>query len=722
MVEFGTGYYMPMDREYGQHETLHTSAASPSNNSTNDIGVGIKDLGVSAAFGPVPNVQAMGAKVRGGIKTLEIGFTGVGKGSSQGQTPEYFGKLQRQALEEIGKANEVNFTTHSTVGIMGLAGQDQQGNFSKMAKESSINEIKRAIEFAADVGRGGPVVVHTGEFHRPIVDAEWNEREDPYAKKFMMHAEEEERATYRVIDTRTGGLISEARKNQKISRPIWNYAEKSEEYKDFDGRMRKATRFEDRNGQKIAYDEQGRQVYLDYFGNRINPENRVPKFDKEHGNFVAIQMSWDDLKNEADDMTLRAKEVWREWKQGHIGDEEFKKSYWTRFKEAKKEEDIKIKPEEAYIISTLETNAANSRGWAYYYGGAFDEHVDKLKQLNKALEFYKKIEETTSEEEKWKLKRQIGQLRHVDALLPSETKYPTEIIKNAIRDEERQMKQGQEASASQWAQAEESVERIRHVESAETYALKESYDAYAKAGIAAMRETERLKQLGKYKKPIAVAMENLFPETYGSHPDEMIKLVKGSREQMKRLLIQNGLKEQAASTKADEHIMATIDLGHMNTWRKYWQGDSNKTIDENNKDFDRWAVKKLGDMVDAGIIGHIHLTDNYGYQDDHLAPGEGNTPLREMVKLLKDKGYKGEMIVEPGADYSTDASGFHSVMKAWRHFGSPVYGAGSGFGAWSPTWNQVGYGWFGSNQPPYFTFGGYSPSEDWTLWSGVQLE
>ncbi|MBI2666878.1 hypothetical protein HYX13_04660 [Candidatus Woesearchaeota archaeon] len=88
---------------------------------------------------------------------------------------------------------------------------------------------------------------------------------------------------------------------------------------------------------------------------------------------------------------------------------------------------------------------------------------------------------------------------------------------------------------------------------------------------------------------------------------------------------------------------------------------------------------------------------------------------------MKKKKYKGVMIVEPGADYYTDVSGFHSVMKTWRLFGSPVYGGGSGMSS-KRSWNEVGYGFFGQNQPPYFVFGAYSPSEDWTLWSGVPLE
>ncbi len=182
------------------------------------------------------------------------------------------------------------------------------------------------------------------------------------------------------------------------------------------------------------------------------------------------------------------------------------------------------------------------------------------------------------------------------------------------------------------------------------------------------------------------------------------------------------MNQREAEERAKSHITATFDTGHLNVWRKYWVGDPKKSIEQNDKEFDQWALAQVGKMMDEGVIGHVHLDDNYGYHDDHLAPGEGNTPIRAMVKLMKEKGYDGELIVEPGADFTTDGSGFHSVLKTWRHFGIPVYGHGTGVGAGRRTWNDVGYGWFGQQSPPYFTFGGYSPSEDWTLWSGVPLE
>lgn len=719
MVEFGNNsYFNSMDREYTQFGHGHDHGGHGDHGvgdghaeSSNDVGVSIGELGMSLGLGPVPNVQAIGAKLRPGAKKLEFVFTGMGKGSGQGQTPEMYGLKQRQALLEMGTANRVDFTTHSTVGVYGLAGMDQQGNFSKTSKTMSLQEVKRAIEFAADVGRGGPVVVHTGEFNRPVVDAEWNQKPgDKWAGKFRLYEEEKDRAAYRVVDTRTGGVVQEARKNRNVARPIWNrYDESNDTWKE--------------HGGKTYTDAQGRTVkpgdYVDYFGNRLDPENRVPQYDSNAGTFRVHQLTWDDMKNEATEMTQRAREVWRDWRQGKLSEEEFRKSYWLRFKDAKDEHEIQVRPEEAFIISTLETNAANSRGWAYYYGAGFKDSVDDIKKLRDAYQFYKKLEEATDPEEKWKLQQQVGGFA---GLVPADTKYPSEILKQRLLQLEGHMKQGQEASASQWAQAEEALEQIRHVQSAETYARQEAFDSYAQLGLNAMRHTDKLKKEGKLKDPLAIALENLFPEHFGAHPDELIELVEGSRKKMAEVLTQQGLAQKEAEARAREHITSTFDTGHLNMWRKYWKGDPTKSLKENDEEFNRWTLEKVEEMTKRGIIGHVHLDDNYGYHDDHLAPGEGNTPMREIIKVLKANGYKGKLIVEPGADYTTDATGFHSVMKTWRHFGIPVYSTSSGLAAGGRTWNQVGYGFFGQNQPPYFVFGAYSPSEDWTLWSGVPLE
>jgi sugar phosphate isomerase/epimerase len=714
MVEFGTGYQMPMDREY-MHDHGHHSFPADSPKETNDLGVSIGDLGVSMGLGPVPNVQAVNSRMRGGTKKLEFVFTGMGKGSAQGQTPGQYGKRQREALVEMGKANKIDFTTHSTVGIYGLSGMDQQGSFSKASKQNSLNELKRAVEFAADVGFGGPVVVHTGEFQRPIVDAEWNQKEgDPFRNKFTMYSDEEGRTSYRVVDQRSGRIIQEAQKNKKVSRPLWKRYDKGDNFwKNKDG-----SSYVDDTGKKVE-----RGDYIDYFGNKVDSASRVPVYDEEKGTFKVTQMGWNELQKEADEMTVRAKKDFERW--DSMSEKERKESIWgPRIEKAKdlglSIDNVQIKPEEAYIIATLETNAANSRGWALQYGGDFMENIKAVKKLEEAKKFYKQLEDSTDPEERWKLK-QSARSRYSE-FIPPEEEFPSDMIDKQLRDLKHKMQHSQEASSSQWAQAEESMETIRHVESAESYAIREACDAYARSAISAMRQSDVLREKGKLKKPIAVALENLFPESYGSHPDELIKLVEGSREQMVQLLKQQGYSGQKAKQKAKDHITATLDVGHLNMWRKYWKGDEKKSLKDNDALFDKWIVGKVAELAKKKIVGHVHIDDNYGYHDDHLAPGQGNTPVKAMIKALKENGYDGEMIVEPGADFYTDTgNGFAALTKTWQHFGIPLYGGG-GLGGQGRTWTDIQYGGFGRNQPPYFVFGGYSPTEEWTVWSGVPLD
>lgn len=698
MVEFGTGYYHPMDRDYGHSST--------SDNSTSDVGVGIKDIGMSVPMGiAAPNVQGIAAKIRTGARKFEIQFPGAGRTQRGAQTPGVYGKLQRQALEELQRANKVDFTTHASFGVMGLAGMDQQGNFSKQNKKFAVDEIKRAIEFAGDVARGGNVVVHTGEFQRPVSEEPWA-FDETGRQIFKAYGEEPEKAVIRVVDNRTGQVVTQVRKDQRVARPIWHVAEEDYQGTDREGNPRFIKKGE----------------YIDYEDRWIPPEERIPDYNFETGKFKVRYMEWNDFVKESDKFTKRAREFWKDHPDPN--DPAWGSVPWWRFRNAKSENDINVKPEEAYVLATLETNAANSRGWAYYYGSGFSQDVEQIKKLKKAYEIYKKIEEGVPPEEEWKLKRQAASM--AGDLVPPDYKKPSEILKPIINRTEQHMKQAQEASASQWAQANDAMETMRHIQSSSSYALNESYGAYAEAGISAMEQSDKLEKQGKLKEPIFVAMENIFQESYGSHPDEMISLVEGARKRMADMLVKNkGLPEEQARREAEDHIKGHLDTGHMNIWRKYWVADPKKTPEQNEKGFNDWILKQTEKLAQKKIIGSVHLADNYGYHDDHLSPGEGNTPIKEMIGILKKHGYKGQLIVEPGADATTDLSDFHGLMKTWRLFGSSIYGVGLGGGA-APSreraWGQVQYSYFGRMEPPYFVFGSYSPSEDWTLWSGVPME
>jgi len=703
MVEFGTGYVNAMDRE---HASNHHDHGHDHGHSTGDVNISAGELGSSFGLGPVPNINAILSKLRAGSKTVELAFMGMGKGAGGGHTAGMYGKKQRQALREAAEANRLDFTTHTSVGVFGLAGQDRQGNFSRDSKIQSLQEIKRAIEFASDVGRGGPVVVHTGEFNRAFTETDWNTT-GKYAGKFESFPGEDERAKFYVVDRRTGETKAVIDKGRSVTKPLWKTYEEGDNFWDKKG----GDEYRDRNGEMVKKGD-----FIDEWGNKVDKEKRVPIFDPETGGFKTQQLDWNDLKKEAIGMTKEAREFWEKNKDS--SSEVWNNSKWGRFKDIKRIEDVRVFPEEAYMISNIETNMANSQSYAMQYTRDFEENVKDVERLEKAYDIHKKIEEETDPEERWQLEKQISDLGD---LVPPETKMGSEVLKKMIDRKKYAINQAQTTAAGQWSQVKEQENQLKHLESARRYALEESYDSYARAGVYAADRSNQLREQGKLKKEIRVAMENLFPEAYGAHPDELMKIVRGSREKMQNMLVESrGLSEKKAKEVAQHTLTVTFDTGHMNMWRKYWKNDDSKSLKQNEKDFDDWAVDMVDQMSKEKMIGHVHLDDNYGYQDEHLAPGEGNTPIKRMVNTLKKNGYKGELIVEPGADFTNDSGGFQSVMKTWKLFGSPIYGAGSNMG--TGNWNSIGGGYFGVNRPANFTVGAYSPSEDWSLWSGVPFE
>src|SRR3989338_2471101 len=286
-MEFNSGYVMAMDRDYGEGHV--------DDNSTNDIGVTpIRDIGMSVPFGiAAQNVQGVAAKIRTGTRIIELQFPGAGRSNRNSQTPEMYGKLQRQVLEELGRANKVDFTTHASFSVFGLAGMDQQGNFSKLNKRFAIDEIRRAIDFAADVARGGNVTVHTGEFQRPISEEPWA-TDQSGRHLFKNYAEEPERAIYRVVDERSGQVILQARKNQKVARAIWLTAKPGETYVDEEGNERKA--------------REGETIYINYDRERVQMQERVPQFNPQTKRFEVEYWDWAKFEKEADERTQEARE------------------------------------------------------------------------------------------------------------------------------------------------------------------------------------------------------------------------------------------------------------------------------------------------------------------------------------------------------------------------------------------------------------------------------
>jgi len=284
-------------------------------------------------------------------------------------------------------------------------------------------------------------------------------------------------------------------------------------------------------------------------------------------------------------------------------------------------------------------------------------------------------------------------------------KDPYSYIKDKAEEAKMQAEGYKKTASSYGAQAYNQKQQIEHMVPVEKYGVEQTAKTIADAALDAY-EKEKQKHL---KEPLWIAPENWRPEEYGSHPDEYRKIIESSRNEMTKNLQGKGMSEDEAKKVAEDHIKGTFDVGHANFWYKYYQGPK--------KDFDNWLTNEVGKLTKAGIIGHVHLSDNFGYHDEHLSPGEGNVPIQRFVEKMKEKGYTGKFIAEPGGQKE---GRFHQPLtESWKMFGSPIYRIDMA----SQSWTDIESSYFGrAPQGPNFIVGDYAPSKDWTLWSEVPLE
>ncbi len=238
------------------------------------------------------------------------------------------------------------------------------------------------------------------------------------------------------------------------------------------------------------------------------------------------------------------------------------------------------------------------------------------------------------------------------------------------------------------------------IEPIEKIGIKRSAEGYAEAAMYAYRiEKQKEKNGQKLDRPIFIAPENVFPEGgYGSHPDELKELIKESRKAMvNNLMEREKISESEAKRIAREHIKATFDIGHAYTWKRFFPEEPGESLEQHDKRFKDWLMGKVKDLTREGIIGHVHLSDNFGYHDEHLAPGVGSAPVEEFVQELKKQGFKEPMIIEWGAQ--TDQEAYGAMLGGWaRIASSPIYRVDN----IRQTWSDIEHGYFGRTGSPKF--------------------
>jgi sugar phosphate isomerase/epimerase len=659
MAAFPEAYYTAMDRGYYMplQEGQGTPDGSPGTSDAAyipDIGIRQQDIGVSTHPGQ-DQLQQVKARIFQGASKIELGFFGRDKGSLQqgNTTPGMYGKEERIDIRELAKVNKLKVTTHATTASQSLAGFSQRG-FDEHQREKNLHEIERAVDFAADVSSGGAIVVHAQEFERPILDA-WGQ------EKFEAYPEEKEKAIRYLVDDRTG-QVQPIRKNEIFFEPVFK---------------------EDKNGNWV--DIQGNPIPKDTDDVNLLFE-RVPLFDEEAikkgiPSYATRKVTWDEIVERS---------------------EERKKSGQD------------ISPEKLFYQIQLHNNILQSKGMSLFYGTQTLSYEKEREKLIEAYEFYKGLDESLPENEKWKMLQQVqGRI----LFLPPEVVNPKDYLQEQIQQHEMQLRQMKQSSSTYDVQAAQQAETLKQMKPIKEYALEKTADTIARAALYARDKEKHLRQDVRegdaLEKPLFVAIENFFPEVYGGHPDEVVEIVEKSREALVDEMVRKPDKyghvtREEAKGIANEKIKATWDTGHAFIWKKYFEGSDDE--------FKTWYLEKAKKWIDKGIMGHAHVSDNFGYEDEHVIPGQGIAPIKEFISLIKERVDKGEVdvIVEPAhQDY-------RALLGGWRLFGSSIYG--SAFGK-KDNWADVERSYFGRTAPPYFLYGETAPDpESWTLWSGQRLE
>ncbi len=174
------------------------------------------------------------------------------------------------------------------------------------------------------------------------------------------------------------------------------------------------------------------------------------------------------------------------------------------------------------------------------------------------------------------------------------------------------------------------------------------------------------------KAPI-ISMENVYPEFPLSRADSLKETIEAAKEKFANELQS---KEKLSKKKADEIankiIGVTWDVGHIYMLKKYGYTDED--------------IKKEAEKVGKHVT-HIHLTDNFGFEDSHLPPGEGAVNIKEQLgeiekSLTEEQKKRMKAIVEAGEFVANFKEVPH--LYALSHLESPLYSEDLG-----PTWQDI---------------------------------
>ena len=674
-------YISPMDRDYfAEIDALNSSIAPQAvyDSKPEQPLIRISDLGQTISEGPrLGNLLTQEvAAIKRGVRSIELQTVPEGAGAPPNMGgAESYGKEMREDIKRLAEINNVKITSvHAPPQIGNLTGLTQSG-FNDAEKEREVTEIKKAIDFAADVNAGA-VVVHTGEFPRPISEAEWNKR-GKWKDAFAQYEEEPKKAASYLVNTQTGQIVSGVAKDIKVYEPVYKMTKEGK--------------------------------YIDINGNPTdNVENAVPLLITEKDVGKKIDVHNGHKMEITPDMVGRFLVAPRDW--GYF---EKQANEWN-----KTHSDQKKTPEDMFIKARYESQINESKGWADYYKREYGDLLDRRKKIKDQIQLLEDLKK------RGKNKEVVDAFLHTmiggdsSGMLPPEKVNKIDFLKKELKHIDENLKQIHESSTSAEVRAAQLKEDLNHIAPMAKYAKERSAESYAELGIYAYKDTVEKNK----KKPVYIVPEHIFPNMgYGSHPEELIELVQNARKKMTEMLIdknspyyQPGMDKREAEELSKRHIKATLDTQHIGMWYRYFKPKPGETEDHRKQRFKEWYLDMIKKMDKAEIIGNIHMVDGFGYGHTHLPVGQGMLPVKDAILYLKKHGYKGPINSE---GYGEGPE--RMITVPWREFGANIYGISTPS---ARSWTSVQNSYFSQLQSPYFVFGSYAPSNDWTLWSQVPFE
>jgi len=533
-----------------------------------------RDIGTTS--NPFANqLESLKTRIKEGASKIEFEFIGAGKGNSQRPTPESFGSAERRDIRELLQANNMKTSTHAAVHSESLAGFTREG-FSADARAQVIKEIKKAIHFAGEATRGGAIVFHTNEWQRPL-----SEIKDDRGAKFKAYDTEEKDASMYALDARTGRLVDQLSKDVEIFRPAFQTA------KDLG-----LTGKTDSKGNILAEND-----WIDVEGNKISKDaptqrlfDRVPVFQEGTTNFKVSKMGYKDIVKETE-----------EWNRSHPGE-------------------VPRTPAEQAAILKMENQVLQYKGNSLFHARTYADEKRKLDRMKDQLELFEMIKNKTPPERKGELRNFVKD-QYGRPMDPNDERTPEQYLNDELKAVENSLRHIHESSASADVMAKEAEEKIKHISSPEKYGLDKTTDTIATAGMEAMATYNKNKKKYDLIDPIYAAPENWDPRHFGSHPDEYRKIISKSREKMAQRLEGQGYNPDEAERLSKEHIKGTLDIGHLNLFKGYFQAKEGESPEQADKRFKKWILDEAENLVKEGYVGHIHVTYNFGFDDEHLTPG-----------------------------------------------------------------------------------------------------